>query len=712
MVTAGGLAIIASILGILLFIVLEVLPLGRGASVRVEEAVSLEGPPLLAMVADELHQRVAGIARDGSVVVIDPVTGALVSRHPVLEESATLTSGGAQAGSNILTLATDDGRVFAVPVGFRVNADRRSEVEVGAPVELALDPAAGPLGLHSVSIDDEGNGFAAAVLASGSLVVARLETTENMLSGESSATVEIEAQALTSPLTALMIDHRQRDLFAGTARGELLWWDLRNALPQPAVVSAGSSAITAMTLLIGGRSLVVGQDDGTISVWFPVRVADEHGNETSRLTRIRDLPRRPAAVRLLAPSLRTKSFLAYDSGGSLALDHSTSDRQLWTGGTGVADATAIAIAPRGDAAFIAGSRAVAQVAIENPHPETSLGTLFSRVWYEGYDRPELVWQSSGGSDDFEPKLSLTPLLVGTLKGTIFSLLLAMPIAVLGAIYVSQFMHPAYQRWVKPMVEVMAALPTVVLGFLAGLWLAPELERMLPGLALLALLLPILVIAAATLWRRLPARISGRFLAGTELFVLAAVIAVAIGLALRYSAPLEAALFGGDFQVWLEAASGLRYDQRNAIVVGLAMGFAVIPIIFAISEDALTNVPRNLVAGSLALGASRWQTVLRVVLPTASPGIFSAIMVGFGRAVGETMIVLMATGNTPILSMSPFNGFRTLSASIAVEIPEAPVGGTLYRTLFLAALVLFFLTFLVNTVAELVRQRLRDRYARL
>jgi phosphate transport system permease protein len=143
-----------------------------------------------------------------------------------------------------------------------------------------------------------------------------------------------------------------------------------------------------------------------------------------------------------------------------------------------------------------------------------------------------------------------------------------------------------------------------------------------------------------------------------------------------------------------------------------MGFAVIPIIFAISEDALTTVPRNLVAGSLALGASRWQTVLRVVLPTASPGIFSAIMVGFGRAIGETMIVLMATGNTPILSLSPFNGFRTLSASIAVEIPEAPVGGTLYRTLFLAALVLFALTFLVNTVAELVRQRLRDRYARL
>jgi phosphate transport system permease protein len=176
--------------------------------------------------------------------------------------------------------------------------------------------------------------------------------------------------------------------------------------------------------------------------------------------------------------------------------------------------------------------------------------------------------------------------------------------------------------------------------------------------------------------------------------------------------LERSVLGGTFPTWLLETFGVRYDQRNAMVVGLAMGFAVIPIIFAIAEDAFSNVPRNLVSGSLALGASRWQTVTRVVLPTASPGIFAAVMVGFGRAVGETMIVLMATGNTPITDLSPFNGFRTLSANIAVEIPEAPAGGTLYRTIFLAALLLFLLTFAVNTAAELVRQRLRRKYSSL
>jgi phosphate transport system permease protein len=154
---------------------------------------------------------------------------------------------------------------------------------------------------------------------------------------------------------------------------------------------------------------------------------------------------------------------------------------------------------------------------------------------------------------------------------------------------------------------------------------------------------------------------------------------------------------------------VRFDQRNSLVIALALGFAVIPIVFTITEDALSNVPRSLRAASLALGASRWQTVWRVVLPSASPGVFAAAIIGFGRAVGETMIVLMATGNTPVLDWGPFCGMRTLSANIAVEIPEAPAGGTLYRVLFLSAVLLFLLTSILNTAAELIRHRLRKRY---
>jgi phosphate transport system permease protein len=266
--------------------------------------------------------------------------------------------------------------------------------------------------------------------------------------------------------------------------------------------------------------------------------------------------------------------------------------------------------------------------------------------------------------------------------------------------------------VKPAVEIMAALPSVVLGFLAGLWLAPRVQRFFPALLIMTLAFPIVSLIAGALWSALPRRWRGRLPAGSEIAVFVVLLAVALWGAVAVSPAVERLVFGGNFQAWLLEVSGLTYDQRNAIIVGLAMGFAVIPIIFAIAEDAFSNVPRDLVSGSLALGANRWQTVTRIVLPTASPGIFSAIMVGFGRAVGETMIVLMATGNTPILDWSPFNGFRTLSANIAVEIPEAPVNGTLFRVLFLAALLLFVVTFVVNTAAELVRQRLRRRYAQL
>ena len=129
-------------------------------------------------------------------------------------------------------------------------------------------------------------------------------------------------------------------------------------------------------------------------------------------------------------------------------------------------------------------------------------------------------------------------------------------------------------------------------------------------------------------------------------------------------------FVGNFRQWLfRGPLAMQYDQRNCIIIAFGLGFTVIPIIFSIAEDSLSNVPYSMTAASMAVGASRWQTLWRVVLPSASPGIFAATMIGFGRAVGETMIVLMATGNTPILGCSPFNGMRTLSANIAVEIPE-------------------------------------------
>jgi phosphate transport system permease protein len=172
-------------------------------------------------------------------------------------------------------------------------------------------------------------------------------------------------------------------------------------------------------------------------------------------------------------------------------------------------------------------------------------------------------------------------------------------------------------------------------------------------------------------------------------------------------------FQGSLREWFKNKWGIGYDQRNLLVVGIAMGFAVVPTIFSIAEDAIFSVPKQLTTGSLALGATPWQTMARVVILTASPGIFSGIMIGIGRAVGETMIVLMSTGNTPVMDLSIFQGMRTLAANIAVEMPESEVNGTHSSRVILGCFsVICVHIFIFNTLAEVVRQRLREKYSSL
>jgi len=304
-----------------------------------------------------------------------------------------------------------------------------------------------------------------------------------------------------------------------------------------------------------------------------------------------------------------------------------------------------------------------------------------------------------------------PIAFGTLKAAVFAMLFAVPIAVLGAIYTAYFMTPSMRRVVKPTIELMEALPTVIIGFLAGLWFAPFVESHLPAVLALMILLPPSTIVLGFIWSRLPKAWLRRIPSGWHALILIPVLIGISALILSYSGELENALFAGDLRVYL-AQHGIGYDQRNALVVGFAMGFAVIPTIFTIAEDAIFSVPKHLSDGSLALGATPWQTLIYVVLLTASPGIFSAIMMGLGRAVGETMIVLMATGNTPLLDWNIFEGMRTLSATIAVELPESEVQSAHFRILFLAALLLLTFTFAVNSLAEWVRQRLREKYRSL
>ena len=495
-VTAGGLAIIVSILGILVFILAEVWPLTRPAAVERAGAIRLPGGVPLALLADEHRSHVAALGGDGVVRVVRD------GRRPGGPGTAAPRAGGPPdrrrgAAGGALFRRLHRRRPRGLGAG-RVRDRVRRRPAASSPRGSAgrssssSTPAGRPLGPLAAQLDAEGNAAAAAVLAGGGLALVRRTTEENLLSGETTESLERFPLAAPHAITALALDPDRRNLYAGTRGGELLRWGIAPEGPGAGrAVSAGGVPVTALTLLIGGRSLVVGQGSGALSVWLTV----PQGEDAVRLVRARDFPAHDAAIVAVAPSMRDKGFLALDEGGGLGLYHSTAHRTLWRGRSPLPGGQTLAFAPKVDGAYVAAAGRLAALEIRNPHPEVTWKSLFGKVWYEGYERPEYVWQSSGGTDDFEPKLSLTPLLVGTLKGTFYSLLLAIPLGVFGAMYASQFMHPTYKRVLKPLIEIMAALPSVVLGFLAGLWLAPRVERALPGLFLMLVVLPLAVLGA-------------------------------------------------------------------------------------------------------------------------------------------------------------------------------------------------------------------------
>jgi phosphate transport system permease protein len=245
--------------------------------------------------------------------------------------------------------------------------------------------------------------------------------------------------------------------------------------------------------------------------------------------------------------------------------------------------------------------------------------------WSGYPRAEYIWQPVSEI----PKYNIVPLIIGSLKITCIALLFSVPLALAAAIYVSQLARPRVREVAKPVIELLAGIPSVVLGFFALLVMATVLQK----------------------------------------------------------------LYG-------------YHSRLNALCAGLALGFSVIPVVFSIAEDALTSVPRSYVQAALALGASQWKAAWQVVLPAALPGVFAAVALGFGRAIGETMIVLMASGNASIVSWSVFDSARTITATIAAELGEVVFSSAHYRILFLIGVLLFGVTFITNLVADIVMHRLK------
>lgn len=721
-VVIGGLGVIVAIALIFFFLLYSVFPLFVPAAA--ESVAHYEAPEkalgstvLLAM--EEQNKMAARFTDSGRVVFFETATGKTVDVKTVpIPAGAHITSfaPGSPAGG-VVVYGLSDGRAIVAKSQYQ-----ESYVDDQRVITPSLIY---PLGEAPLVLDDTGAALEkiAVTANDATMIVAKTADKVRLVSFEKKeslfdeeAELERTDAVLDMPafnLTDIIIDKEQRNLYLISGDGRLSFFDISNknspAIKQHQNVVAAGEKITSIAFLNGDLSLLIGDSSGLVSQWSLVR--DELNRPALR--KIRAFKVSDSPVIEIHAEQRRKGFMTLDADGVVGIYHSTAERELIKKPIGGAGSVAATLSPKANTLLVqSGDGTLHFWRVENEHPEVSMKVLWQKIWYESYSKPGYIWQSSSASNDFEPKYSLVPLVFGTLKAAFYSMLLAVPLSLMGAIYTAYFMAPAMRRYVKPSIEMMGALPTVILGFLAGLWLAPFIEAHLAGLFALFMIVPLAVMLFAFAWHNLPEGPRQKVPEGWDAALLIPVILLSGWLAFAASGPLEALLFNGSLREWLKAELGIGYDQRNALVVGVAMGFAVIPTIFSIAEDAIFSVPKHLTVGSLALGATPWQTMTRVVLLTASPGIFSAIMIGLGRAVGETMIVLMATGNTPVMDLSIFQGMRTLSANIAVEMPESEVDGTHYRVLFLAALVLFLFTFIVNTLAEVIRQRLREKYSSL
>ncbi len=722
-VVIGGLGIIVAIALIFFYLLYEVYPLfvsSKAHEIKQYSApVQTEGKALL-LAAEEQNEVGVRFTDSGKAVFFYVATGKSFATETLAIPEGVQISSFAEGNptKGVVAYGLSDGSVMIAQHQYKTtypNDKRLITPNIEYPLgqqPLVMDESGQALVKIALRLGDESSTLVAKT-ADNRILISNFERVESLFGDDELVRTDAVLDLPAEKITHLLVDKEQRNLYLASDEGRLSFFNIVNKqkpeLWQHLNLVAEGQKLTALTFLNGDLSLLAGDSSGLVNQWSMVR--DEQNRPA--LQKLRSFKVSDAAIVKITSEQRRKGFMAADANGKIGIYHSTAERKLIEEKIAKGGAVAIALSPRSNHFLLESPDNSLHVwKVDNEHPDISFKSIWQKIWYESYSKPDYVWQSSSASNDFEPKMSLTPLVFGTLKAAFYTMLFATPLALMGAIYTAYFMAPGMRRYVKPGIELMGALPTVILGFLAGLWLAPFFEEYLMGIFALFMIVPLAVMLFAYGLQYIPEEKRRNIPEGWDAAILIPVIILASCLAFALSVPMENLFFDGSMQAWMSKELGIGYDQRNSLVVGVAMGVAVIPTIFSIAEDAIFSVPKHLTVGSLALGATPWQTMVRVVLLTASPGIFSAIMIGFGRAVGETMIVLMATGNTPVMDLSVFQGMRTLSANIAVEMPESEVDSTHFRVLFLAALVLFLFTFVFNTLAELIRQNLREKYSSL
>ncbi|MBE0363138.1 phosphate transport system permease protein [Pseudoalteromonas ulvae UL12] len=718
-ISAGGVMVLVALLMIFFYLLYVVQPIFESAEVHKRGEFTLEEQGKVAALGMEEQTEIAYVLMNSGEVSFYQAKGEALGKKlsslPVDTSKTPISFAKSAPHLGLYAYGYADGHIAILKPAFNVTFPGNKRVitpEIRYPLgntQFLVDEQSQGIKLFAFSRAEE-SVAALALTDDRRVVFASFVAEENFMTDEIEWVPSYSELDIEGRVDELLLSPDNTRAFVRSAN-QMYIFNTRDPeeveLIQVLAANAENANLVTSSLLAGANSLMLANDNGEVSQWFEVN--SDQGREFKK---IRTFYTQDKQIVGVYPEYFRRSFFTVNKSGDLGVYYTTSQATLWQGNVASGKINQYSMAPRSNAAILVSDKTVSVIEITNEHPEVTWSSLWQEVWYEGYPEPAYIWQSTSASDDFESKFSLVPISFGTLKAALYAMLFAVPIALSAAIYTAYFMSPELRKVVKPTVEIMEALPTVILGFLAGLWLAPIFEEHLPAIIVLLIGLPLSMLLTAFLWTKLPEKIRHFVPEGSHAVLLIPIVLLVGFLSFAVSPTIELWFFGGNVRKFLTNELGLTFDQRNALVVGIAMGFAVIPTIFSIAEDAVFSVPKHLSNGSLALGATQWQTLVRVVLLTASPGIFSAVMMGLGRAVGETMIVLMATGNTPIMDWSIFQGMRTLAANIAVEMPESEVGSTHYRILFLAAFVLFIFTFVFNTIAEFVRQQLREKYSSL
>ena len=745
LIIGGGFTVIVAVFGILFFLLAVTLPLFKEAEVLEDVKTSPVVPTDGSWGLDASGKRPYLFRHGKEIDFLNQEDGTLTPVPFTLPDNEQITAYTYHSGLGLYPIATDAGKVGLITVKSGLNGHGDPDVETGGKPEVKVGElypvteSGEPIGkIIGLTYADAGDKKVFVTLHQDAdkvrTFVMSLEQSRSLVSdGELEPTGYFElSEQIDGKPSKILANMAGDGIVVVTDKNEILYfafdentetWNKKQTIKQ---AFGNDEGISVCEWLFGDMSFVLGGKNGSLSIFslYPQTQAD--GTTTRLFGKTKEFEPLNGPITHYISSYINRSFLV-TSPTQMKLCYGTTADTRWE--EPKLNFSPIQVVGNHELTSFLAQDAEGKLhrySVDDKHPESGTKALVGKIWYEGYDAPKWMWQSVGGTDDYESKISLMPLIFGTLKGTFYALIFAVPVALLAAVYTSHFMPASVKKVVKPLMEIMASLPSVVLGFFGALYLAPKMEDKVPAIIMMAILIPAVAILFAWFWTTRPIEWRNKISHGLEYIVMIPVILIIAWVCWCYlgywvEEPIVDMVRGvmslwgsGDFQgttfpeLWRNGFD-MAYEQRNSLVVGFIMGFAVIPVIFTISEDALSNVPPSLIAASEALGASRWQIVKTIVIPIASAGIFSALMIGLGRAVGETMIVLMATGNTPIMDWNIFNGMRTLSANIATELPVAAQGSTHYRVLFLGGLILFSLTFVLNTIAEIVRQRLRKRY---